>query len=454
MVVSICHYTVIFQQTKQHWKMFYKMREHFTILFCRRTAFFTMIMLAVSMMQIATTSASSLNKDNIFTVKDIEVDVRASSASQARDQAFQKAQRIAFERLIDRILTADEKSQMPIPEDEMVASFVNDFEITRERVSSVRYIGTYTFRFKKEAVSDYLDSYNMSYTDVGSKAILVLPYLQTGTDTVLWGDANLWLQAWNKSSGHNALVPTVSPIGDLQDISDIGYANGFDIAPDALENMLSRYNAGDAVMALALINKNNPALGTTPDNISTLTIMLYSYNNTNPQLINRLVVTNDDIRSNETLFDSAVRKTRQALQDNWKKQTSINAQANNNLNVRVRFNSMGEWIETQRTLRSVQGIEELNVVSLSSGAANINIIFSGTERRLRLALAQADIILSQPRLDFNNVYGNQQQGSPLVYDLYLNKYRPQNQSSRQPSSNRPAQQPPAQNTGGHVVPTY
>ena len=155
--------------------MFYKMREHFTILFCRRTAFFTMIMLVVSMIQIAAASASSVEKDNIFTVKNIEVDVRAASASQARDQAFQKAQRIAFERLIDRILTADEKSQMPTPEDEMVASFVNDFEITRERVQRA-YIGTYTFRFKKEAVSDYLDSYNMSYTDVGSKAILVLPY--------------------------------------------------------------------------------------------------------------------------------------------------------------------------------------------------------------------------------------------------------------------------------------
>jgi hypothetical protein len=85
-----------------------------------------------------------------FTVKDVNVDVTADTASHARDQALMQAERNALSQLYTRMGAADVSAKM---NDDAVASLVQSFEVQSEKLSSVRYIGIFTVHFKPAATA-------------------------------------------------------------------------------------------------------------------------------------------------------------------------------------------------------------------------------------------------------------------------------------------------------------
>lgn len=179
---------------------------------CRRTAFCAAFFVAAAFVLAA--SHAQAADDDAFTVTGVRVDVTAESALAAREQAFDKAQTDAFTELADRMLPDSQAESFTPPDPATISGMVRDFEITDEHLSNVRYVGTYTFRFRGDAVRHFLGAQGVSYTDVRSKPVLILPYFQKGAQTVLWGGDNPWLSAWNGSQSPRGLVPVVVPIGD------------------------------------------------------------------------------------------------------------------------------------------------------------------------------------------------------------------------------------------------
>jgi hypothetical protein len=418
-------------------------------LFKKPIAAFALFLLALFAWQALPARAAP---DPVFTVEDVQVDVTSDNADAARTQAFNQAQVKAFQTLADRMLSDDERKSFQVPSADVISGLVSDFEITDEKLSRVRYIGTYTFRFKKEAVRAYMSSTGLSYTDVGSKTVLILPFYQRGGETVLWGgDNNPWLFAWSKQTSSQGLVPVTVPIGDLEDVSDITDTQALTYNPDSLTRMLGRYRAGDAVVAIATPAWNpgsNDGADIPPD---TLQLAIYATDKMAPRKIKDMTVAASEAREGETIFDAGVRKMRGWLQSDWKSKTVSNVSQDNRLKVRVRFGSMQEWIETQKALNRVQGVNDVELLSLTPAAANVEIHFTGTEDRLRLAMTQSDMTLSQPKLDFS---GN---AAPLSYELWLNKYAPV--PAQPPGEAAPAaavQPPPAapQPDGNTLPPTY
>ncbi len=375
-------------------------------------------------------SAEAAN-NAVFTVQDIKVDVTSDSASISREQAFAKAQYRAFKQLVDRLLSEDQLEFFVMPAPSVISALVKDFEITEEQLSNVRYIGTYIFRFENDAVRNYLGGQGFAYTDVSSKPVLILPFYQQGARTLLWGIENPWLAAWSSAQSSQGLVPVIIPIGDIQDVSDIGDNESLNWSPEKLNDLTQRYAAGESIIMLATPEWNNGTIaaeGSPPDR---LTIMVYRTSRGTPEFTSRVHITAEDIALHENIFSAGVRQSRKNLQTAWKRQTLVNAAQGNNLKVRVKFETIKEWVETQKKLRRVQGVGDMKLLSLKQNEANLELTFRGSEHRLRLALAQADMTLSTPRINFGNQYQNrqnpyddvQQRLSPLVYDLYLNKYK-------------------------------
>lgn len=364
------------------------------------------------------TMPSFASQDSAFTVKGVKVDVTAENATVAREQAFAQAQQSAFRQLADRLLSDSEMATLQMPETETISTMINDFEITEEQLSSVQYIATYTFRFKKDAVRNFLGGSGLSYTDVSSKPVLVLPYYQWGSRTVLWGNDNPWLAAWARGEEQDGLVPVTVPIGDIQDVSDMGDADALTYTAENLERMIERYGAGEAVIMIAA-----PVWATDQPETqipSEINIMVYRTSSGRPEMAQNLKIAATPDDTAPALFDRAVQEAQKALQLDWKDKTLVSAGQDNSLQARVRFSSMNEWIETQKKLRRVQGVLDIKLLSLKPSQAHIELSFRGNEDRLRLALAQADMTLTTPQVSFNGSSA----GSPLVYDLYLNKFKP------------------------------
>lgn len=87
-----------------------------------------------------------------YEVTGVEVDVTASDAATARDQAIVEGQRKAFTMLMERLLGAEQAATIPTPSDAELSSMVQDFEVESERLSSVRYIGVMTYRFDAASI--------------------------------------------------------------------------------------------------------------------------------------------------------------------------------------------------------------------------------------------------------------------------------------------------------------
>ncbi|MBU0859343.1 MAG: DUF2066 domain-containing protein, partial [Alphaproteobacteria bacterium] len=160
--------------------------------------------------------APAAAQDPLYTIEGIKVDITAASAAAAREEAFIKAEQDAFAALAQRLLSEAELATFVPPDADTISNMVQDFELTEERLSTVRYMGTYTFRFKDSDVQKFFSVKGTAYTDVSSRPVLVLPFYQWGSRMVLWEGDNPWLNAWSRTTTQRALVPVAVPIGDAQ----------------------------------------------------------------------------------------------------------------------------------------------------------------------------------------------------------------------------------------------
>ncbi len=361
---------------------------------------------------VAPPAARAQDSGDAFTVSDVTVDVTAENAIAARTKAFEQAQEKAITELAARLLPDDKAEGFKAPPVKKISAMVSDFEVTNEKLSTVRYIGTYTFRFKKDAVRGLLGGQGLAFSDVGSKPALVLPFYQQGGETVLWGDNNPWLAAWTKKGVSHGLVPVAVPIGDLDDVSDIGDHEALSFEAENLERMKERYRAGDAFVVIAIPGWSDPAAGmsTMPDNVQ---VIIYQTAAGTAQLTRSITVNTEDVTGEQTVFDAAVQAAIKNFQSDWKTKKAVSTDApGSRLKARARFTGMQEWIELQRKLSYAQGVSDVQLLSLRPGGATVEFRFAGGEERLRLALAQADITLSAPKADFT-----QEQGQPQMQQI-------------------------------------
>ncbi len=97
-----------------------------------------------------------------FTVRDVQVDVTADNVNVARQQAFAKGQRDAFDRLMQRFTTSEDAAHIPQLSDTELEDLVLDVGVDQEKRSTVRYIATLSVRFKIDGVHKLLHDANIA----------------------------------------------------------------------------------------------------------------------------------------------------------------------------------------------------------------------------------------------------------------------------------------------------
>ena len=122
---------------------------------------------------LAVAFAASARAETFLTVSDVPVDVTAKDAAAARDQAIAVAQSKAWDKLVKELVTDPAQQARIHPSQQEIESFVQDFGVENERVSTVRYIGLYDVRFREGRVRKYLA--DSGVTGLGAVAALEQP---------------------------------------------------------------------------------------------------------------------------------------------------------------------------------------------------------------------------------------------------------------------------------------
>ncbi|MGH1397971.1 MAG: DUF2066 domain-containing protein [Alphaproteobacteria bacterium] len=338
--------------------------------------------------------------DPIFTIEDVQVDVTAQNAILAREKAFEEAQVKAFETLATRMLPEGELAVFELPAPLAISPMIQDFELLNEKLSAVRYVGAYTFRFNDKAVRNFFAKKETTISTVSSRPLLILPYLQRGTANTIWSPYNDWMLAWKRMGQGSDAVPIRLPIGDLEDVKDVEDNKALRLSPENLDNMLNRYGLTEAVIAIAhpddalhnITNQNAVAKGE-------LSVEIYRTDRGAPELVQQISVIANGVQSKTQLYDAAVLRVKSALKQDWKARTLVKATApQNRLSVRIPIGGLPDWMSMQKTLRKVQGIEDITVNALTTNEVNADLVFQGDSRRIVTALRQNGLILEQATL--------------------------------------------------------
>ncbi len=353
-----------------------------------RTVFCMMFLTLFAYMPTSPSMAASV------TIDDIDVDVSADNAVEAREKAFEEAQVKGYAKLAEKMLTEEELQTFEVPDINVVSRYVKDFEVSNEKLSATRYAGTYKIRYD---ASDFNQAQNQGgqapQGGISSVkgSILILPFFEDAGYPMLWR-TNPFMQAWLRARDNNAAAPSIVPRGDMEDISAIKDEEALQYNPHNLLMLKRRYQAPHAAILLA-----TPEL--MPDGRQNLAIAIYQAKSYGPELAQQISVRSEVGESARTFYDRAVQQVNNVFKQRWKRKTAIAQQQSPQSNsqpalsgpvstliAQVGFNNMRQWVDTKKSIESTHGVRGLSVKSLSSRGATLAISYQGNVEGLRESL--------------------------------------------------------------------
>lgn len=361
-------------------------------------------------------SSAAFAQTSLYVVKDVTVDVTAQDSVTAQEMAFEQAQVKAFNILAERLVDEGQINAARNAGNETIAGMIQDFEVTNERLSATRYIGTYTFRFRETAVSNYFSNTGVTFTQTQSRPLLILPVMQIRGKNTLWSEENIWMKAWSRNQVSAGVVPVEVPIGDLSDIADIDDNEPLRYERSKLNRMLTRYNASEAAIMIAVPDQNL-ALSRTIDEIAIGTVRLSIYRTDRAQAehVKDIILETTPQETVAQIYDRAVFAGHKALQSDWKQKTGASNAERTGYTANIALNNLREWVKINNALNSTPGLDSITINYMRRTGANLFFAFRGNEEKLRRALQRAGLSLGQPYADSKNPEN-------ILYDIQIAQY--------------------------------
>jgi hypothetical protein len=322
---------------------------------------------------------SRANSQTAVAVYGVDVDVTASDAVSAREKAVLTGQRQALTQLAGWFAPGTTAS---LPGDAQITDMVADYQVESEKVSSVRYIGQMTFRFRADAVASWLQQSGINAAVDTGPPVLLLLVQTSGGKNLLFEDGNAWLAAWNQHRPADGLVRMLLPKGDAADAAITADAA---LAGDSakLQALATRYGVGEVVVAAASGDQAGLALS----------VKRYTAAGS--------IGGFDDKFSGDpdTTYLAAIDRVATQLQQDWIGQDHAataaagSSSVEQRLTVEAPVSSLGQWSELNRRLAAVGTVRHVDVVYLMRGRAELDLFFTGDRSQLAGALAQQALLL-------------------------------------------------------------
>ncbi len=358
--------------------------------------------------------------DSLFVVESVKVDVTAGNSVAAQNQAFDEAQNKAFRILAQRMVIEAQAASVSTPNALTISSLVKDYEVTDEQLSAVRYVGTYTFRFREAAVSKFFSVSGVTFTNVGSKTLLILPVFQRNGSNMIWSEGNLWMDSWSHATLSSGLVPVEVPIGDLMDMADIDEDQALSYERRKLDRMLGRYDAMEAAIMIAVPDKTLSGMDyNSGAALGRLRISIYRTDRANAEHVQDIFLEADGKETVKGIYDRGVASAYEALQKDWKRKTLASAAQSQLFYVRVPLSNVKQWVQVRQALTNISGLNDLSVLSMRKVEARLSFKYRGDIKHLRDNLSRASMSLGQGYSNGSaHKFTDNQRGAPeMMYDL-------------------------------------
>lgn len=382
-----------------------------------------------------------------LTVADVIIDKTAKNAVVARNEAMVEAQRVAFQKLAERNMTADAFKTLKLPDDKTIMTLVQDFEIKNEQLSATRYVANFTVRFR-EGVKNYVNIVMplavateaqaaptegttggreiLTLVSNAPRNILLLPYLESiSGKSLLWEDANPWRAAWQAVNPQLKNGKVTIPLGDISDVSagssDVVWSGDYSV----IEKMRTNYGVDEVILAAA--NKSGTVMsidmysfkGGVLNRLPTLTPVIGEKSEAeayrqgvddvlaalaNPQSLSLPAntaaaisqeLTGASAMPTEGMGTTTTTTTTTVISEQPMIATevsSLNA-IGADVDAAMIFSDAGTWMEMQKRLATIVPPVQLTIRALASDGAQFSMSFPGNVETLKAVLAEKGILM-------------------------------------------------------------
>ncbi len=326
---------------------------------------------------------------DVYTILDVAVDVTAKTAAAARGLARAQGHMAAFRRLMARLVPRARIATLPKLDAEGVAALVRDFEVDAEKTSRVRYLGTLSFRFNRNAVRRLLREASVPFAETRNKPLLVLPVYRTAGTYLLWDNPNPWRTAWAKLPPSDGLVPMIIPRGDLADINDISPDQAARGETGRMRTIMRRYGAAGMVVALAVRTRDRASKAA----LLQVTVTRSGATDQDRTLV-RSFVAKQGQRVAGLIAYAAQAMSRQ-IEEDWKADNLLRFDQRSMLVALVPLRGLEDWVFMERKLQGIAFLQTSELIALSRREAMVRLRYFGDREQLVSALAQRDVSLAR-----------------------------------------------------------
>jgi len=337
---------------------------------------------------VTTGARAQSDEDRVFEVRGVAVDVQAATAAAAQAQAIVQGRRKAWRRLVERLVPRAQAGQLMSLSDEELVGLTVGYEVARERTSDVRYLGSLNFHFNPVAVRQYFAARGISYAEIPSRPVLILPVYNDGSRPLLWEEESPWLAAWLDRGISDGLVPITVPYGDLADIRDISAVQAVLVDREAIETIGARYGAPQAVIA-------NARTVTTDTGAQAVELNLIYVGGVADGRSLVLTVAPDQAAAGTDLMSAAAQAAVSEIQEAWKTENLISPGLETRVTVLVPLSSFDYWLEVREGLDGVSSISRRDLLRISRTEALLDVWINGDADQLALALKQRNFVLEE-----------------------------------------------------------
>lgn len=149
------------------------------------------------------------NQSSVYTVNGISVTLPSDNLSlpQLRDKAVDIAASNGFKTLLEQITPRHVWSQhVWLLQNVDPSTYVEKFNIDNERTTK-GYSATFTVHYKRSAVRNLIEQYQLPFMENGEEKVLVVPLYDDGSHKWLWEEHNPWKNALSLFQSSTFLLP-------------------------------------------------------------------------------------------------------------------------------------------------------------------------------------------------------------------------------------------------------
>jgi hypothetical protein len=321
---------------------------------------------------------------NLFEVTNVRVDEQAESAEAARQKALAAGERQAFEILLERITTPEDRARLANTPQTAIQALIKDFWISEEKASRVRYIAVLNFNFRPPQVRELLRRTGVAFSTQPAPPAVIVPVLRSEAGALLWEEENPWRAAWLAEAG-TPLRPLRLP-GAAASLVSVEQA----IAGDAalLSRLAANEAAGEAIVAIAEIPPPPP------DQPLELRVSVNRLGQDGRIQTLPIVLRGRLGEEATALLKRGAREVALQLDASWKGQTRITPKPTQVSAVEVPVADLADWLAIRRKMNGIAAIEGVNVVLYARNRVRINLVYGSKVEDLVNGLRAAGLALT------------------------------------------------------------